>query len=143
VTELLRIETEHPVLLPYTQPIVELYFSDHPSNCGALASELLDVHRSAVGGWFDYAHFFSVGPDRSLRAVLEGGFGKLAEGPQVLAERYAEVLRRAGVSVSLLPSRRPVWWDGEQWVEETGALYALILGESYVVAQSVSAERVA
>src|SRR5438105_14090845 len=27
----LRIETEHPVLLPHTEPIVELYFSERPS----------------------------------------------------------------------------------------------------------------
>jgi hypothetical protein len=137
----LRIETEHPVLLPHTEPIAELYFSERPSNPDAVVGQLIEAHRGVVGAWFDCLHFFNLGRDRSLRGMLDGGHGKLAAGPQSVIERYAEVLRGAGIAVSSPPSRPPVWWDGTRWVEEVKLLFALILGESYVVSSAVTAER--
>jgi hypothetical protein len=137
----LRIETEHPLLLPHTEPKVELYISSRPSNADVVVGQLVEAHREVVENWFDFPHFFNLGPRRSLRAMLEGGLGLLAEGPQPLIERYANVLRRAGVAVSSPPSRPPVWWDGSEWVKEEKPLFAVILGASHVVAQDVTAER--
>src|SRR5688572_26393182 len=82
-----------------------------------------------------------LGPARSLRALLDSGFGQLAAGPRPLIERYAEALRNSGVAVSSPPSRSPVWWDGTRWVEEVKPLFAVILGASYVVSPAVTAER--
>jgi hypothetical protein len=137
----LRIETRHPLLLPHTEELLELYFSSRPPDPDAAVGQLVEAHRAVVGPWFDCLHFFNLGPDRSLRTMLDGGFGKLAEGPRPLIEGYAEVLRRAGVAVSSPPPRSPAWWNGERWVEESGPLFALILGESYIVSPSVTAER--
>jgi hypothetical protein len=94
-----------------------------------------------VGSWFDCLHFFNLGSERSLRAMLNGGFGKLAEGPQPLIDRYAEAVRNSGVAVSSPPSRPPVWWNGAKWVEEVNPLFAVVLGASYVVSPAVTAER--
>jgi hypothetical protein len=140
-TDSLRIETAHPVLMPHTQPRVEVYFSSRPSKPDALIGQLVEAHRELLVGWFDSLYFFNLGPHHSLHALLDGGFGKLADGPEPLMEKYAQVLRRAGVKVSSPGSRPPVWWDGERWIQESTPLYALILGESYVVSETVTAER--
>lgn len=137
----LQIETQHPLLLPHTEPVVELYFSSRPSDADATIGRLLEAHRAAVGGWFDSLHFFNLGPDHSLRAMLNGGFGRLAVGPRPLINLYADVLRASGVAVSSPPSRLPLWWDGARWIEEVKPLFAVILGGSYVLTPAVTAER--
>jgi hypothetical protein len=137
----LWIKTEHPLLLPHSEAVVELYFSSRPSDPDAAVGRLIEAHNAVVGAWFDCLHFFNLGPQRSLRAMLNGGFGKLAAGPQPLIDRYAEALRNSGVAVSSPPSRPPVWWNGAKWVEEVKPLFAVVLGASYVVSPAVTAER--
>jgi hypothetical protein len=137
----LWLETQHPLLLPHTEAVAELYFSSRPSDPDAAVGRLVEAHNAVVGRWFDCLHFFNLGPKGSVRAMLDGGFGKLAEGPQALIDRYAEALRDSGVAVSSLASRPPVWWNGEKWVEEVSPLFAVILGASFVVSPSVAAER--
>lgn len=139
--ERLSIETQHPVLLPHTENVAELYFSNRPPDPDTTVAQLVEAHRTFVGEWFDCFYFFNLLPGRPLRGLLDGGFGKLAEGPQPLIERYAEVLRRAGVAVSSPPSRAPTWWDGGRWVDEVKPCFAVIFGDSYVVSAYVTAEK--
>ena len=137
----LWVKSQHPLLLPHTEAVVELYFSSRPSDPDAAVGRLVEAHRTVVGGWFDCLYFFNLGPRQSLRAMLDVGFGMLAEGPRPLIEKYGEVLRDCAVDVSSPPSRPPVWWDGARWVEEVKPLFAVILGASYVVSPAVMAER--
>lgn len=136
----LRIETEHPLLLPHTEPTAELYFSSRPHDPDATIGRLVEAHRAIVGGWFDCLQFFNLGPHGSLRRMLDGGFGMIAKGPAPVIDRYGQVLRRAGVAVSSPPPRPVGWWDGERFVEETKPMYAVLLGPSYVISPSVAAE---
>ena len=137
----LQIETRHPLLLPHTEASVELYFSSRPSDADATIGRLVEAHWAAVGEWFDTTYFFNLGPEHSLRAMLNGGFGKLAEGPRSLIEAYADVLRASCIAVSSPPSRPPRWYDGKRWIEEAKPLFVVILGGSHVVASEVTAER--
>jgi hypothetical protein len=137
----MSVETEHPLLLPHTSSTVELYFRGQARDAGELISQLLDAHGEMVEAWFDFTHFFNVGPRESLRQLLDGGFGKLAEGPELLMEAYARTLRANGVEVSSPFAKAPVWWDGERWMQEGAGLAVLILGESYCVAPRVTAVR--
>lgn len=98
----LWIKTEHPLLLPHTKVVAELYFSSRPSDPDAAVGRLVEAHQSVVGGWFDCLHFFNLGPDRSLRAMLNGGLGMLAAGPKPLIDSY---MRRPSAT-SALPFRR-------------------------------------
>lgn len=137
----LSIKTEHPLLLPHSEARVELYFSSRPADPDAAVGRLIEAHHAVVGAWFDCLHFFNLGPEHSLRAMLNGGFGKLAEGPQSLIDRYAEALRTSGVAVSSPPPRAPVWRNGAEWTKEVKPLFALILGASFVVSPAITAER--
>lgn len=137
----LWIKDKHPLLLPHTEPVVELYISSRPKNPDAVAGCLIEAHHAVVGKWFDCLHFFNLGPQNSLRAMLDGGFGKLAQGPRSLIEKYSDVLRDSGVAVSSPPSRPPAWWDGERWVKEVKPLFAVILDASHIVSSVVTAKR--
>jgi hypothetical protein len=134
----LRIETRHPLLLPYSEPKAELYFSQRPEDAGGVIGRLIEAHREVVGAWFDCLEFLNIGPDGSLRRMLEGGFGRLAQGPRSLIERYARVLEGAGVPTSVLPPRAA--HDAGQ-SDEAGTLVALIFGASHVVAAAVTGDR--
>ena len=137
----LWVETEHPLLLPHTEPTAELYISSRPADPDAVVGQLVEAHRAAVGGWFDCLHFFNTGPHHSLRRMLDGGYGMIAKGPRSLIERYGDVLRRAGVKISSPPPRPATWWDGERFVAETKPMYAVVLGQSFVVSPAVTAEK--
>lgn len=132
----------HPLLLPHVSPVVELHFRGRPADLLSTIGELVEAHRRIVGSWFDWTRFLNVHvlSDGGPRRLLEGGFGSFADGPKPLIEAYGRVLEGRGVTVSFLPERRPAWWDGTRWVDETVPLYALLLGESYVVSPGVTAE---
>jgi hypothetical protein len=137
----IQVETEHPLLLPHLSPIAELYFHGRPAHPDAAVGQLVEAHRSLLEDWFDCMHFFNLGLSRSLRQVLESGFGLLAKGPSPLIELYAQVLQGHEVSVSSPPSRQPAWWNDGEWIQEKAPLFALIFGKSYVVASAITAEK--
>ena len=137
----IKVTGEHPVLMPHTAPVTELYFHGRPSSPDTIVGQLVDAHRSLVGDWFGLEDFVKVGLRDSYRALLAGGFGMFASGPQPLIERYARVLADNGVSVSSPPPRPPLWWDGDDFDGQTEGLLALILGRSYFVGAKFTAER--
>lgn len=137
----LRFEMRHPLLLSHIEPVVELYFSSRPSDSDSAVGRLVEAHRSVVGEWYGFHHFFNRAYHSSISELLNSGFGKLAEGPQTLMERYAECLRRYGVAMSSPPPRPPVWWNGTTFVKNDEPLYALVLGSSYFVSPSVTATK--
>jgi hypothetical protein len=136
----LRVLTDHPVMMPHVSKVLELYINGAPASADATIGQLVEAHREVVGDWFDYNRFFNLGPNRSLRDMLVGGIGKLAEGPQGLIHAYARVLESNGVRTSSPPGRAPMWWNGTHWVEERQDLFALIFGDSYFVAANITAE---
>ncbi len=135
------ITTTHPLLLPHTEPQLELYFASRPSDPDAAVGRLIEAHRAVGGAWLDCFQFFNLGPNKSLRELLAGGFGKVADGPRSLVERYSEALRSCGALVSSPPPRPPVRWHGGNLVEQVEPLFAVILGSSYVISPSVTANR--
>jgi hypothetical protein len=131
---------EHPVLFPFTEHVTGLYFSCPAVNPSATVGALWERHRHLVGVWLPFERFLNVLP-KGLSALLASSSGHLASGPVPLLQAYAEVLTEHGVRSSLLPSRPPQYWDGEQWVVPANPLHALVFGYSYVVAERFHAER--
>ena len=135
-----EVVEDHVVLLPHSQPHVELYFSSSPADPDALVGQLIEAHRKMVGDWLSPFAYFNASPMHRLSELLGGGFGKLADGPLPLIERYRSVLETAGVRSSTPPARPPVYRKNDSWVEEVGPLFALFMDDSYVVARSFTAE---
>lgn len=138
----LCVISEHPVLLPFAEQVTDLYFYSASPNPMATVGALLESHREIVGSWIPFERFLNVLPKR-LSQLLTASSGQLASGPVSLMEAYSRVLGEHGIHSSMLPNRSPAFWDGEKWVVSSAPLRALILEDSYVVAEKFDAQRVA
>lgn len=125
---------EHPLLLPHREVHEQLFISSAPSNANAVAGDLWLAHRAATADWFAPESFFN--PNVSLVILLEAGSGLLAEGPRSILEAYEEVLSFHGVRCNRIGGHDPVRWKNGSWMPESEALRVLVIGNSFVVAES-------
>lgn len=137
---LVWLGTEHVVLWPHNQQQNELYFNGTSTDALSLFGALIEAQRSVLGNWFPVDYFLNL-PGRST-AILRGGHGLLAKGPESLLDTFGSILNNYGIKHSRLAPRNPVWWNGNQWTLENEQLHALIVGDSYVVASSFTEKRV-
>ena len=139
----LALKSQHVLLMPYVEDHVDLFFNGTIQNAHEVAGQLAEAHRNLTADWFDLSHFLNVSGTQSIVTLLQGGYGKLGEGPKPLLDAYRDVLEGCcGVSVSKATHRRPLWYDGSMYVEEVGPFYATIWGKSYVVSKGVEAQQV-
>jgi hypothetical protein len=120
------LHAEHPGLLPYTDDFGGLSFRGRAEDPPRLAHALRAAHEEVAGRYVSFESV--VNAFLGVEALLELGFGQLANGPVTLLQRYAEVAEAHGVSTRLTltgPGR-----DG---------LCLLELGETYVVAERFTA----
>ena len=120
--ETIEIKDEHPVLLNYQHPWIDIYISTKPLKPGELAVELLHAVRSELGGWRAPAEYFN--RDVETRLLLEGGFGLLFSGPEPLAATVRQALEAAEVRFTALPRKR-----------QQQQARALVAGKNFVVAK--------
>ncbi len=92
-----------------------------------------------VHQWIPFERYFN--RNLPLVQLIASGHGLLAEGPQKLVKGYEQVMNEFGFQCSCLfrSPMRPNPLQG--WIEESGELLALVLDKSYVVASSVTAEK--
>jgi hypothetical protein len=117
---------EHPGLLPYADDFAGLSFRGRPDDPERLAHALRAAHVEVAGRHVAFEEV--VNSFLGVQALLELGYGQLANGPVTLLRRYAEVAEAHGVSTRLTltgPGR--------------GGLCLLELGETYVVAERFTA----
>jgi hypothetical protein len=138
----LSLVSEHPLLLPYKGPQVELYFHGRPAAVDTAVGQLLEAHVSITSDWFSLDQFMNIHAKRTIAQLLSGGFGKFADGPKPVIDTYARVLESHHVKVSSPPPRPAMWWDGIRFIPEQPPLpQVLLLDDSYVVAPAMMAER--
>jgi hypothetical protein len=135
-----ELVAEHPLLLAYTQPYVQLAFVGRANDARLVVADLWEAHRSVTDLWHPFEAFFNMG--LPLAELLASSSGILAEGPRPLLERYASVLHAHGMTPSLFGERSPKRWLDGAWQAEPSDLRALILGDSYVVGAGFEVERV-
>lgn len=133
------VVADHPVLLPHVSPVLELFFRGAAADPHAIIGGLLEAHQEVAADWFDVTRFLNARPGHSLRQLLAGGFASFATGPKPLIDAYSKVLGSHGLEVSTLAQRGPIWWDGENWVDETKPLSALVWGSTFVVSPLMTA----
>ena len=129
-----ELRSDHPVLLPFVDPVSDLFFSNPAADPTSVVGELADRHHALVGSWIPFRRFLNAKPE-GVAALLRCPCGKLASGPVSLLLAYQEVLTACQVNSSLLPPSPLKYWDGDTLREQTKPLYALILGESFVIAE--------
>ena len=137
--EEIEVADEHPILLPFTEAVTDLFFYQSPSDILKIVGDLLENHRKLVCDWIEFGRFFNAQTGKSLASLLTNSSGMLASGPVSLMNTYAEVLNQNGIKNSLMKPRPPKYWNGEQWMEQKAPLHALFLGTSYVIAERFKA----
>lgn len=131
---------DHPVLWRHHPHEMELTVSGAVRDPAAAVAALVRVHREVVeetsGGfgarWVHPEHF--TGDLRRLEALLRGGGGTVARGPERLMEAWAKTLDREGGSTGLL-SRRGRW---DKPKANSRPLRALFLGESFALGAALT-----
>ena len=121
-----EIHAEHPGLLPYTDDFGSLSFQGRAEDPERLANALRAAHVEVAGHYVAFEAV--VNAFLGVEALLELGYGQLANGPVTLLRRYAAVAEAHGVSTRLTltgPGRN--------------GLCLLELGETYVVAERFTA----
>jgi len=121
---------DHPVLDQYTNSHESLHVGKPPRKTGEVIGGLLRAHAEAAGDWIPFDRYLEA-PVEDIALVLGSKGALLATGPEFLIEAYSTVLEDVGCN----PSRRHVAPPAV-----TEAVFAHF-GESYIVAQSVSARR--
>jgi hypothetical protein len=115
-------------------------FYGKSANPSAVVGGLYERHWELAGKWIPFHRFLN--PGVRLTELIAGGFGMLAEGPEPLILAYEEVMQQHGFSTTHRDPRQPVYWGGEGWLAEKAVLSALVLDESYVVAEHFAAKAV-
>lgn len=77
----------------------------------------------------------------TISGIASSNFGLLGRFPESLAVRIIDALKDMPITTIALPGRFPKRWDGSKHVDY-GQLQALVIGDSYVVAEQFSACRV-
>lgn len=135
----LHLVSEHPILLPFTERVTDLHFYSPSPDPMATVGALFERHRQLVGSWIPFEQFLNRLP---LPELLVAQSGQLASGPVSLMEAYLDVLTERGIRSSVLPSSPPKVWDGQDWIVLNTPLSALILQNSYVIAERFDARQV-
>jgi hypothetical protein len=125
---------KHILLWPYMQNQFDLFFSGHVENSHAFIGELYEKHHEITKGWLSIEKF--INDNVRLNKLITGGHGKLARGPQSLIEEYEKLLIKNGLKASTTGPYPPQYWDGQHWLEQSELLYALVIGNSFVVAET-------
>ena len=116
------LHAEHPGLLPYSDDFGGLSFHGRAADPERLANALRATHAELAGRYVAFEEV--VNSFLGVEALLELGYGQLANGPVTLLRRYAEVAEAHGVD-----TRLTVTGPGRN------GLCVLELGETYVVAE--------
>ncbi len=126
-----RLKREHPLLWPHLRSRSALYVARTGTDISSLVKDLYDAHVDVVGDWFSFRTFINT--DRSLTDLLKSGAGFFAEGPDLLIERYAAVMQRYDIEVTIIDTSESAPSGA---VDKPVALQVLLLGSSYIIAES-------
>lgn len=132
----LQLSASSPLLLPYTEPSVDLCFSDNRCR-PALLQGIVYASCMECFGRAEYVERFLNGaalhPDGRGNA-----FGMLGRFPQSLADRIATALADEPIRLTAMPGIPPRHWTGSEFVEHP-PLQVVSLGRSYVIGTAFSA----
>ncbi len=101
----LEILDQHPLLLDYTEPMAELYFTDAPYGPEALLVELQTAVDTAFEGWRDLKRYLN--PLMLPEALLRSQGGMLLRSPLSLVLQAQFVAEAQGMRTSVTTGKAP------------------------------------
>lgn len=131
-----QLSASSPLLLPYTEPSVDLCFSDNRCR-PALLQGIVYASCMECFGRAEYVERFlnaiALQPDDRGNA-----FGLLGRFPQPLADRIVAALADEPIRLTAMPGIPPRRWTGTEFIEHP-RLQVVSLGRSYVIGTAFSA----
>ena len=125
----------HPLLSQFSSRKASLKIPIGRGTRAECMGTLLQSHRQAVDDWIEFERFVPA------RISLRTGARPIAiAGPEFLLAGYQRGLEQAGFRPVLKNHRRALYWSGFGWSERRHAVSLLHFGNSFVVAESFSAE---
>jgi len=114
-----------------------LFFYSTATNPSQVVGALYERHMKTTGGWLGFNKFTN--GEATLTKLLSSNSGKIARGPVPLLQAYQEVLNDFKIKNSTLEPRLSKRWENGMWVENTTPFQLLLLDNSYVVAENITA----
>jgi len=126
---------DHPVLAQFTSPKSSLTIHVGGRSIDECAGVLLRAHWKAADDWIEFDRYAF----RHGRLTASSSRVSIA-GPQFLMEAYYKELKQSGFATQLKLHKRKLYWSGPGWSERKRGVSALHFSNSFVVAESFSAE---
>jgi hypothetical protein len=136
----IEIVKDHPILWHYNCPTIQLYFNGSTLSPERAIVQLYERHLQLTGTWIPFHRYFN--PEMSLRKLLISSHGMLARGPKILLKEYADIIITSGITVSTTAEKKRLYWNGEARVPYPEGLKAVIIGNSYIVAEKFEVQRI-
>ena len=136
--ETLSISSESSLLKIFTEPEVELMFSEN----ACVPAFLLGVVCTScveILGRAEYIQRF-LNQASTVGGIVNSRYGQLGRFPESIAARIIDALNGQPIRIKALPGRMPKRWNGTEFISYP-ALKALEIGKSYVIAEQFSAVR--
>jgi hypothetical protein len=130
----------HPLLWPHNQIQTCLYFGHPTTKPYELFSDIYVAHMKETMGWISFDKY--INPDMPIVDLCKSAMGLFAEGPIALLEVYTRILEQHQMNPSIVGGSMSKHWTGEEWVQDDVAIKALIIGDSFVVAETFDFSRV-
>jgi hypothetical protein len=125
----------HPLLSQFSSRKASLRVTVGRRTMAECVGMLLKVHRQSVDGWIDFDRFLP--PGLSTRTDARP---LVISGPEFLLINYQRGLEAAGFGATLKRYERALYWSGFGWSERRHPVSLLHFGNSFVVAESFSAQ---
>lgn len=136
--ELLSVLSESPLLIPFIEPEVDLFFSENECNAAKLLGLISSCSVEVFGKSSYIDRFLNQKPISN--GIVSSKFGKLGRFPKPLAEEIMRVLSTQPIQIKSIEIGLPKLWTGSEFITYP-KLQALELGSSYVVGEQFTAVR--
>ena len=134
--DFLKILEDDPLLWEFTDVQSELYFNGQVNDPVRLFFDLYVLHKKLFEAYQSFNIHY--GEDTPYFKQFQYSNGLLTKGPKRLMEHYANCLKQNGLGYSIVGDWRPTYWDGEKHIPEPQDLKVLLLGDTYIIAESFS-----
>lgn len=136
--EALSLSSDSPLLLPYTEQEVDLFFSENGIDPEFLLGSVFSCCFEKMGRP-EYIQRF-LNQKATVHGISSSSYGLLGRFPESVAQAIVIALKMQPIKLKALPRGMPKQWTGTEFASYA-SLSALEIGSSYVIAESFSASR--
>ncbi|USD33724.1 MULTISPECIES: hypothetical protein [Vibrio] len=136
--ELLSISKNSPLLIPYQEVEIDLFFSGNSCSPESLLGVLFSACVEIMGKAEYLVRFLNQKP--TVNGIVKAKFGTLGRFPKPLAGKITQELSALPINIKPIEVGAPKHWTGSEFISYP-SLSVFELGNSYVIAERFGAVR--